>query len=172
MLFTSAARALYAFLGGHPSAPAWCLFLTGWTTASMVVHRGLPDPGIAHRHNAQQRVPEVRGPCSNHDTICWGEGYHQCHADITLLRSAHPDNLSPSLSWASRGALHLGGGGHINSQRAELGDSRGPPVGAIWARPARQKEDQGPWEHSKDCVGSVWMLPPRVVLLRKSQQNP
>lgn len=148
MLFTSAARALYAVLGGHPSVPAWCLFLTGWTTASTVVRRGLPDPGIAHRHNAQQRVPEVRGPCSNHDTICWGEGYTSATL-ISLCFASRILTISLHLFPGPAEGLCIWGGGHINSQRAELGDSRGPQVEAIWAIPARQKEDQGPWEHRK-----------------------
>lgn len=39
---------------------------------------GLPNPGsgrLACRRSSQWKVPEVKGPCSNHDTICWREGY-------------------------------------------------------------------------------------------------
>jgi len=125
------------------------VLLPDWLDGSIkgICVGGLPDPGVAHRHNSQQRVPEVRGPCSNHDTICWGEGYTSamlislCFAPCILTNILH---LFQAEGLASRGR-----GGYINSQRAEFGDSRGPRVGAIWARTPRQKEDQGPWERRK-----------------------
>lgn len=130
--------------------PAWCRFLTGWTAIKGVCIGGLPDSGVAHRHNAQQRVPEVRGPCSNHDTICWGEGY----TSATLISLCFTPRILTNILHLFPGFASKWVGGYINSQRAELCDSRGPQVGAIWARPTGQKEDQGPWERRK----TAWAL--------------
>ncbi len=73
---------------------------------------GLPDPGIAHRHNAQQRVPEVRGPCSNHDTICWGEGYTSATL-ISLCFAPHILTISLHLFPGPAEGLCIWGGGVI-----------------------------------------------------------
>lgn len=137
---------------GWAPASASMVPLSDWLDGSIkgVCIGGLPDPGIAHRHNAQQRVPEVRGPCSNHDTICWGEGY----ISATLISLCFAPRILTNILHLFPGLASRGVGGYINSQRAELGDSRGPQVRAIWARPTSQKEDQGLWERRK----TAWAL--------------
>lgn len=47
----------------------------------------------------------------------------------------------------------------------------GPPSRGHLGQTRQAERRSGPMGVQKDCVGPVWMLPPRVVLLRKSQQT-
>ncbi|GAA6097362.1 uncharacterized [Tachysurus ichikawai] len=60
-----------------------------WAEAGEALARGSAKPSscrFACRRSSQQKVPEVKGPCSNHDTICWREGYSS--ATLMSLSSA------------------------------------------------------------------------------------
>lgn len=117
--------------------------LSDWLdTASVMLGRGSARPWRCPQAQCSLgRVPEVKGPCSNHDTICYREGYSSV---MLISLFVHPDKISfffPSLLGQQRG--HASGGSYKQPEgRAQwlLWACGGHPVCAIWARPDRRKK--------------------------------